>query len=135
MKTIDTLAKKWDVVIGLEVHVQLSSNTKMFTPSSWSYGESPNTQICPITLGYPGTLPTINIEAVKKVLNSEYLTQGPVVPEFENLFKKFCRTKNAIAFNSATSALHVACLSLKVGPGDLVWTSAITFVASANCAV
>ena len=76
-----------------------------------------------------------DIDAVKKVLNSEYLTQGPVVPEFENSFKKFCRSKNAIAFNSATSALHAACLSLKIGPGNLVWTSAITFVASANCAI
>ena len=57
---------KWEVVIGLEVHVQLNSKTKMFTPTNWSYGESPNTQICPITLGYPGTLPTINSEAVRK---------------------------------------------------------------------
>ena len=45
---------KWEMVIGLEVHVQLNSKTKMFTPTNWSYGESPNTQICPITLGYPG---------------------------------------------------------------------------------
>ena len=57
---------KWEMVIGLEVHVQLNSKTKMFTPTNWSYGESPNTQICPITLGYPGTLPMINSEAVKK---------------------------------------------------------------------
>jgi UDP-4-amino-4,6-dideoxy-N-acetyl-beta-L-altrosamine transaminase len=76
-----------------------------------------------------------DIEAVKRVLKSEYLTQGPEVPEFEKSFKKFCGSKNAIAFNSATSALHAACLSLKVGPGDLIWTSAITFVASANCAI
>ena len=57
---------RWEMVIGLEVHVQLNSKTKMFTPTNWSYGESPNTQICPITLGYPGTLPMINGEAVKK---------------------------------------------------------------------
>jgi len=57
---------KWEMVIGLEVHVQLNSKTKMFTPTNWSYGESPNTQICPITLGYPGTLPMINSEAVRK---------------------------------------------------------------------
>jgi len=57
---------KWEMVIGLEVHVQLNSKTKMFTPTEWSYGESPNTQICPITLGYPGTLPMINSEAVRK---------------------------------------------------------------------
>ena len=76
-----------------------------------------------------------DIVAVKKVLKSEYLTQGPEVPEFEKSFKNFCRSKNAIAFNSATSALHAACISLNVGKGDLVWTSAITFVASANCAI
>ena len=64
-KTSDYI-DKWEAVIGLEVHVQLRSRTKMFTPSEWSYGESPNTQTCPITLGYPGTLPTINISAVKK---------------------------------------------------------------------
>jgi len=63
---ISDYINKWEAVIGLEVHVQLRSRTKMFTPSKWSYGESPNTQICPITLGYPGTLPTINISAVKK---------------------------------------------------------------------
>ena len=57
---------KWEMVIGLEVHVQLNYKTKMFTPTNWSYGESPNTQICPITLGYPGTLPMINSEAVRK---------------------------------------------------------------------
>ena len=76
-----------------------------------------------------------DIVAVKKVLKSEYLTQGPEVPEFEKSFKNFCRSKNAIAFNSATSALHAACASLNIGTGDLVWTSAITFVASANCAI
>ena len=54
------------MIIGLEVHVQLNTKTKMFTSSDWSYGESPNTQICPITLGYPGTLPTINALAVEK---------------------------------------------------------------------
>ena len=58
--------KNWDMVIGLEVHAQLKTKTKMFTPSEWKYGESPNTQICPITLGYPGTLPTINSKAVEK---------------------------------------------------------------------
>ena len=56
----------WKMVIGLEVHVQLNTKTKMFTSSNWGYGESPNTQICPITLGYPGTLPTINTSAVEK---------------------------------------------------------------------
>ena len=60
--------KNWKMVVGLEGHVQLNTKTKMFTSSDWSYGESPNTQICPITLGYPGTLPTINASAVEKGL-------------------------------------------------------------------
>ena len=66
MKIVSEYLDKWSIVIGLEVHVQLNSRTKMFTPTNWSYGESPNTQICPITLGYPGTLPTINDVAVRK---------------------------------------------------------------------
>ena len=66
MSKVSDYLDRWEAVIGLEVHVQLSSKTKMFTASEWSYGESPNTQTCPITLGYPGTLPTINISAVKK---------------------------------------------------------------------
>ena len=60
-----TIKILWESVIGLEVHVQLNSKTKMFTPCRWSYGESPNTLVCPTTLGYPGSLPSINIEAVK----------------------------------------------------------------------
>lgn len=75
-----------------------------------------------------------DIEAVVKVLRSDYLTQGPVVPEFEKLVATYCGAKYAVAVNSATSALHMACLALNVGPGDLVWTTPITFVASANCA-
>ena len=66
MNKISDYRGRWEAVIGLEVHVQLRTRTKMFTPSEWCYGDSPNTQICPITLGYPGTLPTINISAVKK---------------------------------------------------------------------
>jgi UDP-4-amino-4,6-dideoxy-N-acetyl-beta-L-altrosamine transaminase len=76
-----------------------------------------------------------DIDAVVSVLNSDFLTQGPAVPSFENAVKKIVESKFAIAVNSATSALHLACLSLGVGKGDLVWTSAITFVASANCAL
>ena len=76
-----------------------------------------------------------DIDAVVSVLNSDFLTQGPVVPSFESAVKKIVESKFAIAVNSATSALHLACLSLGVGKGDLVWTSAITFVASANCAL
>ena len=76
-----------------------------------------------------------DIEAVVDVLRSNYLTQGPKVPAFEKSVSEYCGSKYAIAVNSATSALHIACLALGVGPNDLVWTSAITFVASANCAL
>ena len=76
-----------------------------------------------------------DIEAVVKVLRSEYLTQGPVVPAFEAAVAKFCGASFAVAVNSATSALHLACLALGVGKGDVVWTSPISFVASANCAL
>ena len=74
-----------------------------------------------------------DIEAVVKVLRSDYLTQGPVVPNFEHAISKYCNVQHAVAVNSATSALHIACLSLDLGPGDYLWTSAITVVASANC--
>lgn len=75
-----------------------------------------------------------DINTVVNVLKSDYLTQGPAVPKFENIVAEYCSAKYAIAVNSATSALHVACLALGVGPGDRVWTSPISFVASANCA-
>jgi UDP-4-amino-4,6-dideoxy-N-acetyl-beta-L-altrosamine transaminase len=75
-----------------------------------------------------------DIEAVAAVLRSDWLTQGPAVPAFEKSIADFCGARHAVAANSATSALHLACMALGVGPGDLVWTSAITFVASANCA-
>ena len=76
-----------------------------------------------------------DIDAVEKILRSDFLTQGPAVPAFEDALKKYCDVKYAVAVNSATSALHVACLALGVGPGDSVWTTPITFVASANCAL
>lgn len=76
-----------------------------------------------------------DIEAVVAVLRSDFITQGPVVPMFENAVAGYCGAKHAVAVNSATSALHIACLSLGVGPGDIVWTTPITFVASANCAL
>lgn len=75
-----------------------------------------------------------DINTVVNVLKSDYLTQGPAVPKFENIVAEHCSAKYSIAVNSATSALHVACLALEVGPGDRVWTSPISFVASANCA-
>ncbi len=76
-----------------------------------------------------------DIQAVVNVLRSEYLTQGPAVPAFERTVATHCNAQYAIAVNSATSALHIACLALDVGSGDIVWTTAITFVATANCAL
>ena len=75
-----------------------------------------------------------DIDAVVEVLRSDFLTQGPTVPRFEQAVARYCGAQHAVATNSATSALHLACLALDVGPGDCVWTSPITFVASANCA-
>jgi len=76
-----------------------------------------------------------DIQAVVEVLRSDFLTQGPAVPAFEKAVAGYCHSQHAVAVNSATSALHTACLALGVGPGDWVWTSPITFVASANCAL
>ncbi|NJR72466.1 MAG: UDP-4-amino-4,6-dideoxy-N-acetyl-beta-L-altrosamine transaminase [Gammaproteobacteria bacterium] len=76
-----------------------------------------------------------DIQAVADVLRSEFLTQGPVVPKFENAIALYCGTNYAFAVNSATSALHIACMALDVQPNDIVWTSPISFVASANCAM
>lgn len=76
-----------------------------------------------------------DIDAVVAVLRSDFLTQGPVVPRFEQRLADYCGAAHALAVNSATSALHVACLALDVGAGDWVWTSPNTFVASANCAL
>jgi UDP-4-amino-4,6-dideoxy-N-acetyl-beta-L-altrosamine transaminase len=75
-----------------------------------------------------------DIDAVVEVLRSDWLTQGPKVPEFEQQVADYCGASHAVAVNSATSALHIACMALGVGPGDIVWTSPNTFVASANCA-
>ena len=74
-----------------------------------------------------------DIKAVNDVLRSPLLTQGPVVPTFEKAIAKKVGAKYGVAVNSATSALHIACLALGLGPGDRLWTSPITFVASANC--
>ncbi len=76
-----------------------------------------------------------DIQAVVDVLRSDFLTQGPAVPAFEKTVAGYCDAQHAVAANSATNALHIACLALGVGPGDWVWTSPITFVASANCAL
>jgi UDP-4-amino-4,6-dideoxy-N-acetyl-beta-L-altrosamine transaminase len=76
-----------------------------------------------------------DIQAVIDVLKSDYLTQGPVTPAFEKAISEYCGVNFAFAMNSATSALHAACLALDVGLGDVVWTTAVTFAASANCAL
>lgn len=76
-----------------------------------------------------------DIQSVVDVLRSEYLTQGSVVPAFEGGVAGYCGVKRAVAVNSATSALHIACLALDVGDGDIVWTTPTTFVASVNCAL
>ena len=75
-----------------------------------------------------------DVAAVVEVLESDWLTQGPVVPRFEAALARECGAGHAVAVNSATSALHVACLALGLGPRDWLWTSSITFLASANCA-
>jgi UDP-4-amino-4,6-dideoxy-N-acetyl-beta-L-altrosamine transaminase len=76
-----------------------------------------------------------DIEAVVEVLRSDFLTQGPMVPQFEKTVAEYCGAGYGVAVNSATSALHVACLAMGLGPEDWLWTSPITFVASANCAL
>ena len=74
-----------------------------------------------------------DIEAVVQVLRSDFLTQGPVVPEFERAIGEYCGAAHAVAVNSATSALHIACCAIGLKPGDVFWTSPLSFVASSNC--
>jgi UDP-4-amino-4,6-dideoxy-N-acetyl-beta-L-altrosamine transaminase len=76
-----------------------------------------------------------DIAAVEAVLRSDFLTQGPAVPAFERAVAEYCGAAHSVALNSATSALHIACLALDLGPGDWLWTSPNTFVASANCGI
>jgi UDP-4-amino-4,6-dideoxy-N-acetyl-beta-L-altrosamine transaminase len=77
----------------------------------------------------------VDIDAVVAVLRSDHLTQGPQVPLFEQAVASHVGAKHGLAVNSATSALHIACMALGLGPGDWLWTSPVTFVASANCAL
>jgi len=79
------------------------------------------------------TITDADITAVQAVLRSPFLTQGPAVPAFEQAVAVRVGAAHGVAVNSATSALHIACLALGLGPGDRLWTSPITFVASANC--
>jgi UDP-4-amino-4,6-dideoxy-N-acetyl-beta-L-altrosamine transaminase len=76
-----------------------------------------------------------DIEAVTRVLRSDWLTQGQACPQFEGAMVSYCDARNAIAVSNATAALHIACLALDLGPGDYLWTTPNTFVASANCAL
>ena len=75
-----------------------------------------------------------DIQAVEEVLRSDFLTQGPDVERFERAVADYCGARYAVAVCNATSALHIACLAAGLGHGDILWTSPITFVASANCA-
>lgn len=79
------------------------------------------------------TITQQDIDAVVDVLKSDWLTQGPTVQVFESGLATYCGVSHAVAMNSATSALHVACLALGLGEDDWLWTSPNTFVASANC--
>jgi UDP-4-amino-4,6-dideoxy-N-acetyl-beta-L-altrosamine transaminase len=74
-----------------------------------------------------------DIDAVVEVLESDTLTQGPKTPQFEQVVRHYCEVGYAISVNSATSALHLACIALGLGKGDWFWTTPVTFVASANC--
>ncbi|MCB4412106.1 UDP-4-amino-4,6-dideoxy-N-acetyl-beta-L-altrosamine transaminase [Synechococcus sp. MU1611] len=81
------------------------------------------------------TITEEDISAVVETLRSPFLTQGPAVPAFERELSRVCGCNHSVAFNSATSALHASCLALGLGPGDRLWTSPVSFVASANCAL
>ena len=78
-------------------------------------------------------LSSADVESVVDVLRSDFITQGPTVPRFEAAVAGLCGARHGVAVNSGTSALHLACLGLGLGPGDLLWTVPNTFVASANC--
>ena len=75
-----------------------------------------------------------DIDAVVAVLRSDFITQGPMVPLFEQVLTSYCGASHAVVVSNASAALHIACLALDLGPGDWLWTSPNTFVASANCA-
>lgn len=99
------------------------------TVGSWPQGQMPS-----IPYGRQA-ISEADIAAVAEVLSSDWLTQGPAVAAFEAAIADRCHANHAVAVNSATSALHLACLALELGPGDLAWTVPNTFVASANCAL
>ena len=74
-----------------------------------------------------------DIQAVVDVLRSDFITQGPAIERFEKTVANYCGAQYAVTVSSATAALHIACLAAGLGPGDRLWTSPVTFVASANC--
>jgi len=76
-----------------------------------------------------------DIEAVVKVLRSDFLTQGPILLQFEKAISDYTNATHCVVVNSATSALHISMLSLGVVPGDVVWTTPISFVATSNAAL
>lgn len=76
-----------------------------------------------------------DIDAVAEALKADFITQGPLVKKFEEELSKKVKTAYALGFNSATSALHIGCLSLGLGRNDILWTVPNSFVASANCAL
>ncbi len=80
------------------------------------------------------TIDESDVQAVLAALRSDFLTQGPLVGQFEKALADYCGATHAVAVSNGTAALHLACLALGLGPGDLLWTSPISFVASANCA-
>jgi len=116
---------------GLKVAYTIVSNSQQRSFVAF-FDRYPMTRALPIPYGRHA-LSEDDIAAVVRVLRSEFLTQGPAVPQFEQAVAAYCGALHAVAVNSATSALHIACLALDLGPGDWLWTSPITFVASANC--
>ena len=76
-----------------------------------------------------------DIDEVVETLQSDFLTQGPKVPVFEKIVSDYCGVKHGVSVNSATSALHIACMALDLGKDDWLWTSPNSYVASANCGI
>ncbi len=100
-----------------------------------SWEQTPDRQVVKMIPYGKQNITQQDIDAVVDVLKSDFLTQGPVVPEFEHQLAIKVGARYGIATTNATAALHLACLALGLGPGDCLWTSPVTFVASANCAL
>lgn len=81
------------------------------------------------------TIDARDVESVVRVLTSDFLTQGPAIEAFEQAVAAYCDVPYAVAVSSATAGLHLACLAVGLGPGDWLWTSPNTFVATANAAL